>query len=322
MSLSVPIIYCFQGDLMKIDAFTPWENCWVRYMSKYFANTEHDLVWHIGQQVNMGRIPDVGLFCWADDAAIKLSKHPLKICKRYVVFIRSYEIFYGLITQIKWKNIDDAIFVNKAFYEEYKDKLPCRVHYLPNCIDLDEWKYQDHTKSFKVGMVCSLNHKKGINMVPQLMWELNKADPRYEIYIAGKIEEPRYEIYLNNLLRQMGLEDKVHFEGQVKDIQHWWEDKDYLFTCSVTEGHPNNGIEAMALGVKPVIHYWMGAEHNFPEHLMWKGLSEAVKIITEDEYDSKSYRCYAQDNFDMRLVYPALENILSGKKTFMKESLA
>jgi hypothetical protein len=36
-------------------------------------------------------------------------------------------------------------------------------------------------------------------------------------------------------------------------------------STSLSEGNPNNVIEAMAKGIKPVVHAWPGAEDQFPE---------------------------------------------------------
>ena len=47
---------------------------------------------------------------WANEQVIELSKLRLKYCKKYVVFCRSYEIFYGHVNGISWNKIDDVVF--------------------------------------------------------------------------------------------------------------------------------------------------------------------------------------------------------------------
>lgn len=294
---------------------TPWKNVWVDYIKKYFKDKDIKVDFNVSYQINLHEMHkyEVAVFCWCDNNVIRLSKLPVKYCKRYIVFVRSYEIFFGYTNDVAWNNIDDVIFVNYEFYKEFKAKLrdfKCRVHYLPNAIDLDKWGFQEHNKGFNIAMVCNLSHKKGIDQIPQFIYQLQKYDKRYNLHIAGRHDEARHTLYIKHIIKEMGLKDKVHFYGKVDDIQKFLSDKDYLFTCSVTEGHPNNVIEAMALGIKTIVHNWIGSKDNFPKELIWTDIDRAVNLVLEDTYDSSYYRRYAEDNFDMNKIYPNLEKIL------------
>lgn len=296
---------------MRIKIFSLWKNVWVDYLKKYFDSTEHDVEFIIHEQINVKKVEeaDVAIFMWANEHVITLSKQRLKYCKKYIVFCRSYEIFYGHINKIKWNNIDDIVFVNPAFAKEYKT-LPVKVSFIPNAIDLDKWELQKHSKGFNLAMVAHLNHKKGIDHIPQFMKKLTDIDSRYTLHIAGDIQDARHLLYINHLLEDMGICDNVILHGYINDLQSWLKDKDYLFTCSVTEGHPNNVIEAMSLGIKPLIHNWIGAKDTFPERLVWSDIDSAVKMVT-DGYDSTSYRKFIEKNYDMWKVYPKLEELCS-----------
>lgn len=301
---------------MKALLFSPWKNVWVDYLDKYFKKTDIQLDFNISYQINMHEMHkyDAAIFGWCDPNIVKLSKWPFKYCDRYIVFVRSYEIFFGYVNDVAWGNVDDVIFVNWVFYNEFKAKLEAafkiRVHYLPNAIDLETWKFQKHQKGFNVAMVANLSHKKGVDLIPQFLHQLVKRDKRYCLHIAGRGDEKRHTIYMKHILQEMGLRNNYKLHGNIDNIQEWLKDKDYLFTCSVTEGHPNNVIEAMAVGMKPIVHSWLGARHDFPEELIWVDLDRAVELVTEDKYDSGSYRAYAEEFFDMNKIYPNLERIL------------
>jgi len=300
---------------MKAVFFSPWKNVWVDYIDKYFKDTDIQLDFDISYQINLNRMYkyDVAIFGWCDPNIVKLSKWPFRYCTRYIVFVRSYEIFFGYVNKVAWKNINDVIFVNWEFYNEFKPKLEpfgCRVHYLPNAIDLEKWKKQDHAKGFNVAMVANLSHKKGVDLIPQFLYKLVQEDKRYFLHIAGRKDESRHVIYMQHLLEEMGLLENYKLYGKVDNVQEWLKDKDYLFTCSVTEGCPNNVIEAMALGIKPIIHNWIGAKHDFPHYLIWDDLDKAVDLVTRRGYLSDFYRYYAEQRFDMYKIYPQLEEIL------------
>jgi glycosyltransferase involved in cell wall biosynthesis len=298
---------------MEVEMYSYWNNAWVRYINDYFKEKENiSINWHIGGRFEAPSEYNkkIGVIMWANEHAEFVSKCNIKIFKKTVVFIRSYEIFSGFIQKINWKNIDLAVFCNKSFLEVISPQIACKSIYIPNAINLDEWKPQKHYRGYNIAMVCHLNHKKGISMVPQVLYELNKIDKRYNIHIAGAPQQTRHIVYMNHILKQMGLRDRVITYNHINDIQGWLDDKDYLLTTSVTEGHPNNVLEAMSLGIKPVIHNWIGCKHNFPENLIWTGISEAVDLITNHEYDSMAYRKFVEDHYSHKEVYKKIEKIL------------
>lgn len=292
--------------------YTSWNNVWVKYLKKYFKNAQV-IVQDKFNKTDVETPCDVAVFCWANELPIYLTRKNIKFAKKYVVFVRSYEIFFEYIYEMNWKLVDDVILVNKVFFDCYRgmfEKNGCKVHYLPNAIDLDEWQMQEHMIGPKIAMVCRLNHKKGLDLIPQFMSMIPKE---YHLHIAGKIQGIRHVAYIDNIIYHMGLKDRVHYEGEVKDVKGWLKDKNYLFTCSVTEGHPNNVIEAMALGIKPLIHGWIGAECHFPEGLIWYKLEDAVKMIKEGKYESHLYRKWVEERWDMNKIYPQLEKIIARK---------
>ena len=298
---------------MKVIMFTYWQNAWVPYLRKYFDKIDDiDFEVIVDDQLRSDKMmkADITIFAWADPSVIQATKYFMKLSRKYIVFCRSYEIFFGHIHKINWKLVDDCIFVNPSFAREYGNSFDTRVHYLANAIDIDAWELQLHKDGFDIAMVANLNHKKGIDMIPQFMHKICQYDKRYTLHIAGQDQEHRHTIHIKHLIKDLGLEDNVKFYGKIKGIQEWLSDKDYLFTCSVTEGHPNNVLEAMALGIKPLIHNWRGAKEQFPNHLVWSTIDEAVNLIIENKYDNEKYRNFIEENYSIDKVYPALERII------------
>jgi len=167
---------------------TPWNNVWVRYLTKYFDKVDDiDFKVLISNKLNFKDIngADVFICGWANELAIELSKRP-KVCKKYITFARSYEVFFGHIDKINWKNFDDVIFVNKAFCDLYKHIIPSKMWFMPNAIDLDEWKPQRHSRGLNIAMVANLSHKKGIDLIPQYHTWDQGADTLIEEWLREK----------------------------------------------------------------------------------------------------------------------------------------
>ena len=81
---------------------------------------------------------------------------------------------------------------------------------------------------------------------------------------------------------------------------------DYCLSTSISEGNPNNVIEAMAKGIKPVVHYWPGAETQFKPWL-FRSVYEAVAEISGGEYESDKYLACVRDNFSLANIERVLD---------------
>jgi hypothetical protein len=84
-----------------------------------------------------------------------------------------------------------------------------------------------------------------------------------------------------------------------------------VLLASPVEGNPNCIIEALALGIKPVVHNFPGSKGQFHEESMFNTIEEAVKIITSKDYYSKDYREYAEQNYNFMEQYLKIEGVMS-----------
>jgi len=123
------------------------------------------------------------------------------------------------------------------------------------------------------------------------------------LHLAGDTQHFDVINYLDNLAIQ--LNRKIYIYGQIKEsnLDLWLEDKNYILSTSMREGCPNNVIEAMAKGIKPVVHNWPGAKEQFGE-CVFNTIDEAVAMISSDSpYNSDQYlKCvndkFSEDNFN------------------------
>ena len=113
----------------------------------------------------------------------------------------------------------------------------------------------------------------------------------------------------------MKLENNFILHGWINEVDKFLEDKDYTLSTSIHEGHPYNILESMARGIKPIIHNFDGAKSLWPSELIYNTIDEAVEKITEQAYDSESYRRFIEDNYSLERQIYSLEQIMNAKKT-------
>jgi len=143
--------------------------------------------------------------------------------------------------------------------------------------------------------VAHIIPRKNLHIALEIVRKLVDGDKRYKLHIAGNFPDLMYERYIKHLIKAMKLESNVVLYGWVDDIAKWWDDKNYLLSTSIVEGHPYNILEAMAGGIKPVIHNFDGAEELYEEEFLFNNIDEAVEKIRTGSYDSAYYREYLKN---------------------------
>jgi glycosyltransferase involved in cell wall biosynthesis/2-polyprenyl-3-methyl-5-hydroxy-6-metoxy-1,4-benzoquinol methylase len=263
------------------------------------------------------------LFGWADLIWSTWCNEPVIMMTRQnpnttlVTHIRSYEILSpNLMANVGWQHIDGAIFVADHIREIANQMWPdqlrsCQQRTVFNCVELDRYPFYDKRPGKNIAYVGYLNHKKGIPLLVQCIERAMAKDPTYHFHLAGSFQEPRFEVYMKHLLAEMGLTKAVSFHGWVKDVPAFLSEMDYVVSTSPWEGCPNNVIEAMACGIKPLVHNWRGSTTLFGRDLVFNTVDQFVEMLTSDQYDSKAYRDYVSEHFSATNNLPQIDNFLA-----------
>ena len=281
---------------MKILFITPWPNVWLKYFKPFFESKGHTFDFDCKLQVNKVNQYDILMSAWADDGVRWLASHP-KLCRKYICWIRSYEFWHNNMGSIDWTKFDRVLFTNKYIMEAMKLPNGAMVH---NAIDLQRVPYKEKKPGKQVLFLADLNFKKGIPLLMQIAMKL----PDYTFNIYGNIDSKRDYLYL----RYYNLPN-LKVRGYAKDINKVFDSHNYILLSSPVEGNPNCIIEGMSSGLKPVVHRFVGSEGQYPKDCMWDSIDQAVEMLTDNKYDSKSYRRYIEDNYDMWEVYKKLEEL-------------
>jgi glycosyltransferase involved in cell wall biosynthesis len=255
---------------------------------------------------------------WANELTIKLTDHPTLLeCKHVICRLHSYEALAGFATRINWKNISDLIFVAEHIKKIVLQQVPNlpdmvrNIHIVPNGIDMNKFYFKDRSRGRNLAYIGHMNFKKGPMLLLHAFEELVQKASQYRLFVAGDFQDIRYQLYFDQMIKEMGLEDNIRFDGWVKDISSWLEDKQYIVCSSVLEGHPVGIMEAMARGLKPLIHNFVGAKGIYPEEYIWNTIPEFINMVTEDNYDSLEYRKFIETNYNLEIQLERIDKIIS-----------
>lgn len=229
--------------------------------------------------------------------------------KKVIVRAIDIEVWHGLHQTALWDVVTDLIFIAphiRLLANEHE--LPARredlrVHTIPCAVDLNRWTFKERGPGFDIAIISEKWASKGTHLLLQVMLKLQNIDPRYKFHWLGQRSDYPWEFaYFDEFIEHHEL--NVEFTNILNDgstVDDFLEGKNYLLHGSVKEGFSYATAEAMAKGIKPVIHRFFGADDLWPG-MTWDTIDEAVQMITgpntegtTSRYDSAKYRQYLVD---------------------------
>lgn len=268
---------------------------------------------------------------WADQSAIDVTRFERLLFQKQVILrLHSYEAFTSYLDYIRWSAITDLIFVAEHVKDIVLKKYPViksnvnRIHVIPNGIDMNKFKLVKKTKGKDLAYLGQINHKKAPMLLFVAFAELLKIDSTYKLHIGGVFQEERYALYLGQMQRQNPLFIKqIQFHGWIENPEEWLEDKSHIICTSVFESQGKGIMEAMSMGLKPVIHNFVGADTIYMKKYIWKTVSEFCEMVLSNEYLPNEYRGYIAYKYNRKDQLEKIKKVLEAKdkkiETFLSE---
>lgn len=258
---------------------------------------------------------DISWFEWCTNLAIIGSKQP-KVCKN-IIRLHRYEAYGQWPELVNWANIDRLITVGNSFV---KDAL---IHTVPNLesqtpistipsgINLEKFIFTERQRGKNIAFLSNLRTVKNPAFVLQCMQKLHYIDPEYRLFFGGIFQNRTLEQYLKHMVNTLDLRDVVFFDGWQENVQSWLEDKHYIVSTSIIESQGIGLLEAMACGLKPVIHNFPGANQIFPSEYLFNISEEFCSQILSDNYQPIRYRRFVEENYSLKKQLADINNIFT-----------
>jgi glycosyltransferase involved in cell wall biosynthesis len=246
---------------------------------------------------------DICWFEWCDELVIYGSSHNLAKEKIIICRLHSYEAFTKYPADVIWENVDKIIFVAEHIKNFVINKFNIdndKALVIPNGIQCEKWTFKERKTGFNIAYVGYINYKKGPMLLLHTFKAIYDKDNRYKLYIAGQFQDYRDILYFNQMIKEFNMKNNVIYEGWQDNLDKWLEDKNYILCTSILESQNISVMQAMAKGIKPIIHNFVGSKDIYPKNLIWNNIDDAVKMVTDNKYNSKEYNLYIKNNFDIK----------------------
>ena len=256
---------------------------------------------------------DLSWFEWCDQLVIEASRLP-KLC-RMLCRLHRYEVFTDMPGQVDWNKIDDLIFVAPHIRDIARSAIPdldqnVRTNIIHNGIDMDLYPFGEHCHGFNIAYVGYIHYRKNPSLLLQCVRYLVDIDERFILHIAGEHQDVMSKLYFDHMIKALKLETHIKFYGRVNDIPNWLQDKQYLLSTSIHESFGYGIAEAMACGIKPLIHNFICAREIYPEEYCFNSISELGAMVSNSDYHSGEYRKYIEDNYSLTKQLHEIESLL------------
>ena len=242
----------------------------------------------------------------------KLYKNCPSICR-----IHRYEAYQNSVNLINWHNIDKLILINKVVLDVILEKWDSNLGYktnieiIPNPVPVSV-NFRIRENNYNIAYISRFHKDKNPVLMIMILNKLVTIDRRYKVYMAGSIQDSPLFNYCINLIDKLGLKDNFIYEGFIDNINEWLEDKSFLLSTSVVESQGLAIMEAMAMGIKPVIYNGLGLDSIYPGDLLFNTEDEAVNLITGTNYNSADYRKLIEKGYSNEIILPKIEKIING----------
>lgn len=291
----------FEDIIMRLDG-----EYWTRKISVTdIAQLEKGMEW-----------ADICWFEWCDDIIASASAMPVCRNKKVICRLHRYEAFTRYPARVIWESVDKLVIVTPHLKELLEKNFPgiskrVDIVVIENGVDLDRYSFKKRDAGYNIAMVGYLHSRKNPVMLLQIIKKLVETDKRYKLFIAGRFQEQLLRLYWEYQVIRMGLSDNVIFDGWQRDISSWLEDKNYLLSTSIHESFGYGIAEAMARGIKPVIHDFLNADEIWDKRFLFNTVDEAVDMILDDSYDSEAYRDFIKSRFNLDDKVAEIRKLLS-----------
>jgi glycosyltransferase involved in cell wall biosynthesis len=276
---------------------------------------------------------DTVLCEWCLGNAVWYSRH-VSDGQKLVVRLHAQEVRRDYPGQVRLDNVSQVVFVGPHMRDQVMARFgwgPDKLCVIPNAVDpVDMVREKLRGAQFNLGMLGICPAQKGFDRALDVLEELRARDPRFTLYIKGKMpwdyawlwkrppERAYYEGVFDRLWRSPLLAQSVVFDSPGPDVAAWLRKIGFVLSVSEHESFHLAVAEGAASGAVPIVLNWPGAAELYPNDWISPDLPSAAQRIRDlsrgggGEFPAlrASVRQFATERFALDHVADAMEKLL------------
>ena len=228
------------------------------------------------------------------------------------------------LRELSYLFADRIVVQSKTVLNYFSSKVQARACIIPNPVLSPPEENEPSEKLLSGRSLIAmgrLERQKGFDLLLQAFAKLKDRHPKWTLTILG---EGTLRSELESLRNQLGLVERVHFPGVVKNPDHFLKLGDLFIMSSRFEGFPNALCEAMACGLAVISTDCPSGPREIIRHDLdgilvpnenVSALTVAMDCLMSDEQERKRLACRAPEIVERF----ALEKIMGMWEVVLKE---
>lgn len=205
-----------------------------------------------------------------------------------------------------------------------------KIVYIPNFVNNSYFRRRKLPGSnFTLGMVGITPHLKRLDLALDLLKELRRIDPRFNLRVRGGdptkhphwTTDPAMREQWGSIQARMRFDpyirDGLHFDEEGRDMAGWFQQIGFILSTSDLEGSHVALAEGVVSGAIPIARRWPGIETLWPESVIHDEFDEAVAFISKCSeptvFQEVSAKISTLKSLDSTLVLQAWWHLLNGR---------
>lgn len=212
--------------------------------------------------------------------------------------------------------VDDIIYIAphiQKFCQQFENLRTSQEHLVRMGVDTKRYNFREKPRGKKIAFIATrLTWEKGYDKALMIFTELYKQSKEWELHVVGRMfENTAWQLHNEHAL--LPIKDGVKFYGNLpyteNAINDFLEDKDYLLMCSFKEAFSFATAEAMSKGIKPVVYAFNGSEDIWPDWMLYKTETEALRMF-EGEHEPMKYRTFIEQTYPLEKYLDEMDKIV------------
>lgn len=279
------------------------------------------------------------IFCeWMLGNAVWYS-HRVRNNQKLFIRMHRFELRTPWFNQIDFTKVNRVFAVSLYFFEKLIEytKIPRSLAaLLPNYLDNENYAQSNKKeKIFNLGIIGILPSRKGYLNALKVINNLVKKNPKYKLYVYGKMPEElswikndknemNYYEQCNKFIEENKLKNNVIIKGWV-DVKEELKNIGFILSTSDNEEIPESfhiaPSDGFAAGNQGVLLNWNGVEYIYPEKYIFSGIDSLTKHILSQSTLHK-FEKYNQEGIDLIKDRYSISNFIKNLRKQIKLSEA
>lgn len=254
---------------------------------------------------------DIVWYEWSEASGLPIAEHVAgkpAICRVYpsVAYAQN-------AADVAWQGIDQLVLSAPGAARTFQAPSGIETTMIPSGVAVDDIPFDAaRPKNTNVALYAPLHAEDNPLLLIQLIEALVAQDERFNVHVAGAVQDTGVAAYFRQQIDHRGIEEHVHFYGAItpEERGRWLDQCSYVLSTRLRDGDWTGVMEAMARGLRPIIHAFPGADELFAPDMLFHTVEEAVSLVLDDSHDPTRYRRFVQQRYHLDRQVEAVVHLL------------